>query len=64
MNLRPLTLLAALMLVTGCASIDTAAEGVKRYCSAFTWPERMAIRERVNEKVYPHKVVIDCAGVK
>jgi len=60
MNIKPLLLLAAML--PACASIDTAADGVKRYCAAFTWPERMAIRERVNEKVYPHKVVIDCAG--
>lgn len=60
--MRTTLLCLALVTLPGCASIDTAVEGVKRYCSAFTWPERMAIRERVNEKVAPHEIVIDCEG--
>ena len=60
--MRKLVILATLMLMTGCASIDMAADGIKRYCAALTWPERMAIRDRVNAEVYPHRVAIDCAG--
>lgn len=61
MNLKPMILIAVLAL-PACAAIDTAAAGVKRYCDAFTWPERAVIRERVNLQVAPHKIVIDCAG--
>jgi uncharacterized protein YceK len=60
--MRKIVIATMLLTLTGCASIDMATEGVKRYCAALSWPERMAIRERVNAQVYPHKVVIDCAG--
>lgn len=53
---------AALLALPGCASIDMAADGVKRYCAAFTYQERAVIRERVNLQVAPHRVAIDCAG--
>ncbi len=55
-------LLAALLILPGCASIDLAADGIKRYCAAFTYQERAVIRDRVNEQVAPHRVAIDCAG--
>jgi hypothetical protein len=56
-------ILAALIILPGCAAVDTAAAGVKRYCAAFTYQERAVIRDRVNEQVAPHRIVIDCAGV-
>ena len=55
-------ILVAVLALPACAAVDTAAAGVKRYCDAFTWPERQAIRARINEQVAPHKIAIDCAG--
>lgn len=54
--------IVALLALSGCASIDMAADGVRRYCAAFTYQERAVVRERVNEQVAPHRVAIDCAG--
>ena len=55
-------ILIAVLALPACAAVDTAAAGVKRYCSAFTYQERAVIRERINEQVAPHKIAIDCAG--
>lgn len=60
--MRKITIIAILISMTGCATVDMAAEGINRYCAAFTWQERAVIRERVNEQVAPHRVAIDCAG--
>ena len=61
MNLKPLILIAVLTL-PACAAVDTAAAGVRRYCDAFTYQERLVIRDRINEQVAPHKVAVECAG--
>lgn len=61
MDLKPMILIAVLAL-PACATVDTAAAGIKRYCASFTWPERAAIRERVNAQIDPHKVAITCGG--
>lgn len=55
-------MIAALLALSGCSTIDLAADGIARYCAATTWAERAAIRERVNARIEPHRVAIDCIG--
>ncbi|MGL6245658.1 hypothetical protein [Pseudomonas sp.] len=59
---KTIPLFMAGLLLAGCSTVDLAADGITHYCAATTWQERAAIRARVNERVAPHRVVIDCAG--
>ena len=50
-----------LLFTTACSTItDYAADTIKNYCSSTTELERAAIRERFNNKIAPHEVLIYC----
>lgn len=58
-------LLVALLLVSGCSSIELGAQYVTGYYCDKPAKDRYLLRYNVNHFVYPHKIEITCdAGQK
>ena len=59
---QAILLVLSVSLISGCASVEEkAATGVMAYCAVTLPAERAVIRARVNEKIAPNSVQINCA---
>ena len=59
--LIPAAALACAGVLSGCVTLaDRVGLAANRYCAQTTETDRAAVRERVNQSAYPHRVRVEC----